>query len=139
MTRSKEDYLKVIYELGGQHKKVGNKAIADALKVSAPSVSDMINKLLQDGFVEYTLYYGVILTSRGLEKALKIKRKHHLWEVFLAEKLGYDLDEIHAEAEILEHVTSPKLEAALDEFLKYPKTCPHGRKIIRKNSSDFER
>lgn len=131
MTKNQEDYLKAIYELGGQYKKIGTKAIAEALGVSPPSVSDMITKLLQAGYVKYTSYYGVTLTSLGLEQALKVKKRHHLWEVFLAEKLGYGLDEIHAEAEILEHVTSSKLEEALDEFLNYPKTCPHGKTIIR--------
>lgn len=136
MTKSKEDYLKAIYELGGEHKKINNKDIAEALGVSAPSVSAMINKLLQDGCVEYTSYYGVTLTSLGLKKALNVRKRHLLWETFLANYLGYQLDEIHDEAEVLEHVTSPQLEAALDKFLNYPQECPHGSPIIRSHEEE---
>lgn len=130
MTRNKEDYLKIIYELGGQKKIVSNKSIAEALGVSAPSVSEMINKLLQDGYVEYTLYKGVSLTQLGLEKAMEIRRRHLLWEVFLVEKLGYDWEDVHEEAEKLEHVTSRRLEGLLDKYLNYPRFCPHGSPII---------
>lgn len=132
MTRNKEDYLKIIYELGGQYNRVSNKSISEALGVSAPSVSEMINKLLKDGYIEYTLYRGVILTEVGLERAMEIKRRHLLWEVFLVEKLGYNWEDVHEEAEKLEHVTSPKLEEFLDRFLDYPKFCPHGSPIRNK-------
>lgn len=130
MTRNKEDYLKIIYELGGHLKKVSNKEIARELGVSAPSVSEMIRKLIQDGYVISGNYQGVILTELGLKKAQKIRRRHLLWEVFLAENLGYSPDDIHEEAEKLEHITSPKLEKALDKYLNYPKMCPHGSPII---------
>ncbi len=63
--------------------------------------------------------------------AEKIKRSHHLWEVFLIEKLGYSEDEVHDEAELLEHVTSKRLQQALDRFLEYPEMCPHGTTITR--------
>ncbi|MGJ0845483.1 metal-dependent transcriptional regulator [Tissierella praeacuta] len=131
MNISKEDYLKVIYELGGENDLVSNKDIATRLDISAPSVSEMIKKLLQDGFVEYTLYQGIRLTEYGTKEAKKIRNRHLLWEFFLVEKLGYNLDEIHEEAEKLEHVTSDILEERLDRYLNYPKECPHGSKIIR--------
>ena len=133
MTVNREDYLKTIYELGGETNKIGTKNIATALKVSPPSVSEMIKILVREGYVAYELYKGVILTPSGLEKAQKIKRRHLLWEVFLAEKLGYDEDDVHSEAEILEHVTSPKLEEMLEKYLDYPKACPHGTPIEKNN------
>ena len=131
MNISKEDYLKTIYELGGDKEQVSNKDIAKVLKISPPSVSEMIKKLLHDGYVEYTVYQGIKLTEYGAEEARKIRRRHLLWEVFLVEKLGYNPEEVHDEAEKLEHVTNKKLEEKLDEYLNYPKVCPHGSNIIR--------
>jgi len=129
MTGNKEDYLKIIYELGGESKKVSNKEIAEGLGISPPSVSEMVKKLLKEGYVEYTSYQGVSLTEAGLKEAMKIRKRHLLWEVFLAEKLGYDIEDIHEEAEKLEHITSSKLEEHLDRFLNYPEFCPHGSRI----------
>jgi len=129
MTGNKEDYIKAIYELGGQSNQVSNKSIAEALNVSAPSVSEMIKKLLQEGYVEYTLYQGVKLTELGIKEAMRVRRKHLLWEVFLVEKLGYNWGDVDEEAERLEHVTSDELERRLDEYLNYPKICPHGSPI----------
>lgn len=130
MTINREDYIKAIYELGGNIKQVSNKNIAESLKISAPSVSEMIKKLLNDGFIDYELYQGVKLTEYGIKEAMKIRRRHLLWEVFLVEKLGYSWEEIDEEAEKLEHVTSVKLEERLDKYLNYPKFCPHGSPII---------
>lgn len=131
MTDNKEDYLKAIYELGGEEKEVSNKQIANSLEISPSSVSEMIKKLLEEGYVEYELYKGIKLTNYGASEAKKVKRRHLLWEVFLFEKLGYSIDDIHEEAEILEHITSEKLEKALDKYLKYPKVCPHNTNIER--------
>lgn len=131
MTGNKEDYLKAIYELGGRSKRISNKDIAEKLNVSAPSVSEMVKKLLKEGYVEYTVYQGVSLTEYGVEEAMKIRRRHLLWEVFLVEKLGYSWDEVNEEAERLEHVTSLKLEKSLDKYLGYPKFCPHGTPILK--------
>lgn len=138
ITGNKEDYLKIIYELGGHHKKVSNKDIAQALGISRPSVSGMIKKLLDEGYVEYSSYQGISLTQLGLDKAMLIRRRHLLWEVFLVEKLGYDWEDVHEEAEKLEHITSVKLEMALDKYLEHPKFCPHGSPIVSKgNLPDF--
>lgn len=131
ITKNKEDYLKVIYELGGNSLPVNNKDIALALEVSAPSVSEMIKKLLEQGYIEYTPYKGIILTDLGIKEASKVVRKHRLWEVFLVQHLGYSWDIVHEEAENLEHVTSSELEHRLNEFLNYPKACPHGNIIPR--------
>lgn len=130
MDVSREDYLKAIYELGGDKHKVGTKSIATSLRVSQPSVSEMIKKLVKEGYVDYELYKGVALTPQGLERAKRVKRRHLLWEVFLVEKLGYNWEDVHDEAEILEHVTSRELEERLDQYLDYPATCPHGSPIV---------
>ena len=138
MTINREDYIKAIYELGGNLKEVSNKNIAETLKISPPSVSEMIKKLLNEGFVEYKLYQGVKLTEYGIDQAMKIRRRHLLWEVFLVEKLGYTWDEIDVEAEKLEHVTNDKLEERLDKYLNYPKICPHGAPIIQNQDEIHE-
>ncbi|NLC67072.1 MAG: metal-dependent transcriptional regulator [Clostridium sp.] len=126
MTGNREDYIKAIYELGGEKKKIGTKSIAKSLNISPPSVSEMIKKLVEEGYIEYELYKGVKLTEKGAKEALGIKKRHLLWEVFLVEKLGYDWEDAHEEAEVLEHITSTKLEGMLEKYLDYPKVCPHG-------------
>lgn len=133
MTPNKEDYLKIIYELGGTDKKINNKEIVERLAVSAASVSEMMSKLLKEGFIERVPYQGVQLTAEGLQKASTLIRKHRLWEVFLVEHLGYSWNEVHAEAEVLEHVSSVELTNRLEDYLEYPKICPHGGMIPDKN------
>ena len=129
MTPNKEDYLKMIYELGGTTKKVTNKQLVTGLKVSAASVSEMVTKLLKEGFVEHIPYHGIHLTDEGLLKASALVRKHRLWEVFLVNHLGYAWNEVHQEAEVLEHVTSIELTRCLDKYLDFPTVCPHGGMI----------
>ena len=126
MTPNKEDYLKLIFELGGYDQKVTNKAIVAGLNVSAASVSEMISKLEKEAFVKHSPYQGVQLTDEGLRHASNLVRKHRLWEVFLVEHLGYSWNEVHEEAEVLEHVTSSALAERLEIYLNYPSTCPHG-------------
>lgn len=133
MTGNREDYIKAIYELGGEKNRISTKSIASGLNISPPSVSEMIKKLVNEGLVEYTIYKGVKLTEDGVKEAIRIKKRHLLWEVFLVEKLGYSWEEVHEEAEILEHVTSSKLETRLEKYLDYPKICPHGTPISRHN------
>ncbi|MGX7419649.1 metal-dependent transcriptional regulator [Carnobacterium gallinarum] len=139
MTPNKEDYLKIIFELGGAHTKVNNKQIVSGLNVSAASVSEMMSKLLKEGFVEHTPYQGVQLTDAGLLKAGILVRKHRLWEVFLVENLGYSWNEVHDEAEVLEHVTSTILSDRLEEYLEFPKNCPHGGVIPDRDGRIIER
>lgn len=126
MTGNREDYIKAIYELGGEKNRIGTKDIASALKISQPSVSEMLKKLVEEGYIEYKVYKGVKLTEKGRKEALHIKKRHLLWEVFLVEKLGYDWEDVHEEAEVLEHITSPQLEERLEKYLDYPTICPHG-------------
>lgn len=136
MTPNKEDYLKIIFELGGTEHKVTNKQIMNSLQISAPSVSEMMSKLLKDDYIVHVPYKGVQLTEKGEEKASILVRKHRLWEVFLVEKLEFPWNEVHEEAEVLEHVTSRELANKLDKFLDFPKTCPHGG-IIPSDGGQF--
>ena len=126
MTGNREDYIKAIYELGGEKNRIGTKEIASSLSISPPSVSEMLKKLVEEDYIEYEIYKGVKLTRKGIKEAVRIKKRHLLWEIFLVEKLGYKWEDVHVEAELLEHVTSPKLEDLLEKYLDYPKICPHG-------------
>ena len=126
MSPHKEDYLKVIMELGGDQQMITNKQIGQALSVSAASVTEMSAKLLKDGLISHIPYQGVQITEKGQLIANKLIRKHRLWEVFLADKLGFNWDEVHEEAEMLEHVSSDRLINSLDYFLGTPKYDPHG-------------
>lgn len=139
MTPNREDYLKLILELGGDQKKVSNKKIVAGLSISGASVSEMINKLVKEGLVEHSPYQGVQLTAAGLEKASTLVRKHRLWEVFLVDHLGYSWNEVHDEAEVLEHVTSSQMEQRLDDYLSHPTFCPHGGMIPQEGQTVHEK
>lgn len=139
MTPNKEDYLKLIFELGGDETKISNKQIVSGLNVSAASVSEMIGKLEREGFVKHSPYQGVQLTTAGLQKASTLVRKHRLWEVFLVEHLGFSWNAVHEEAEVLEHVTSEELTNRLETYLEYPENCPHGGVIPRNDEPIHEK
>ena len=132
MTPNREDYLKIILELGGDTTKVNNKQIGSSLDGSAASVSEMISKLVKEELVEHSPYQGVQLTASGLQKASSLIRKHRLWEVFLVEHLDYSWNEVHDDAEVLEHVTSEHLADHLENYLNHPEHCPHGGSIPKK-------
>ena len=114
---SKEDYIKTIYSLNGAKDIVSNKQLAHSLSVSAASVTDMNNRLKKENLITYYPYKGVQLTDIGIQIANKLIRKHRIWEVFLYEKLGFDWDEVHVEADRLEHASSEKVINALSELL----------------------
>ncbi|HFP8471995.1 TPA: metal-dependent transcriptional regulator [Enterococcus faecium] len=124
--------MKIILELGGDTTKVNNKQIVSSLDVSAASVSEMISKLVKEELVEHSPYQGVQLTASGLQKASSLIRKHRLWEVFLVEHLDYSWNEVHDDAEVLEHVTSEHLADHLENYLNHPEHCPHGGSIPKK-------
>ncbi|MCU2115766.1 metal-dependent transcriptional regulator [Enterococcus faecium] len=138
MTPNREDYLKIILELGGDTTKVNNKQIVSSLDVSAASVSEMISKLVKEELVEHSPYQGVQLTASGLQKASSLIRKHRLWEVFLVEHLDYSWNEVHDDAEVLEHVTSEHLADHLENYLNHPEHCPHGGSIPKKEEVVYE-
>ena len=129
-TLAEENYLKEIYHLSDSGKTgVTTNAIAERLKTTPASVTDMIKKLSQKGLVVYKKYQGVNISPDGKIHALKIIRKHRLWETFLVEKLSFSWDEVHEVAEQLEHIQSTLLVERLDKFLGYPENDPHGEPI----------
>ncbi len=132
-----EDYLKAIYDLsrdlGGEGAKTQD--LADALRVSAASVSGMLKKLSELNLIQYEKYRGVSLTSAGLKIALETLRHHRLIETYLAEALGYPWHDVHDEAERLEHVISEAFEARIAEVLGHPSFDPHGDPIPQLDGS----
>jgi DtxR family Mn-dependent transcriptional regulator len=128
-SRSKEDYLKNIYHIQEEGRKVNTGSLATALAISPASVSEMVNKLSKQGLIDNTPYHGFELTGDGRKISLNLIRKHRLLEVFLHENLNYEWDEVHEEAERLEHVCSDMFINKLEEYLGYPKFDPHGDPI----------
>ncbi len=124
-----EDYLKAIYLLQQQEEQVGTTVLAERLQVKPASVSGMLKKLGDLQLVRHTPYHGVMLTPAGEKIALEVLRHHRLIELYLVEALGYTWDEVHSEAEELEHVISEKLEARIAEWLGHPTRDPHGDPI----------
>jgi len=130
---TEENYLKIIYHLAESSNNVQTNAIAEQMQTKPASVTDMIKKLAEKGYVDYVKYQGVTLTEKGKNAAIDIVRKHRLWEVFLVDKLNFKWDEVHDVAEELEHIKSETLIERLDEFLGFPKSDPHGDPIPDKN------
>ena len=129
-SQSEENYLKTIYHLSADNPQgVSTKDIADALSLSKASVTDMLTKLARNGYANYQKYKGVLLTKKGELAALRIVRRHRVWEVFLVKDLKFNWDEVHEVAEQLEHIVSPLLINRLDEFLGHPQFDPHGDPI----------
>jgi len=130
---TEENYLKIIYHLAEKTNNVQTNAIAEQMQTKPASVTDMLKKLAEKGFVDYIKYQGATLTDKGKNAAIDIVRKHRLWEVFLVDKLNFKWDEVHDVAEELEHIKSTALIERLDEFLGFPKSDPHGDPIPDKN------
>ena len=124
-----QDYLKAIHRFGGGEEFVSPNKIADALGVKAPSVTGMLKRLSDAGWITYTPKTGAKLTPAGLSEALRVIRRHRLVELFLTRVLGLDWSEVDAEAEALEHAISPRLEEALAAHLGEPVEDPHGHLI----------
>jgi DtxR family Mn-dependent transcriptional regulator len=124
-----EDYLKAIYVLQQGHGRVTTSLVAECFGFAPPSVTGMLQKLAKLDLVSYTPYHGVALTDRGQRIALEVLRHHRLLELFLVRELGYSWEEVHAEAEVLEHVISETLEARIAARLGHPTTDPHGDPI----------
>ncbi|MDQ6844293.1 MAG: metal-dependent transcriptional regulator [Bacteroidota bacterium] len=128
-SESEENYIKSIYKLQAKTEKVNTNSLASHLNTKAASVTDMLKKLKSKKLLEYKRYYGFRLNETGNKEALKIIRRHRLWEFFLVSKLGIEWDKVHAIAEELEHVSSAELVKKLDEYLGQPKVDPHGDPI----------
>src|SRR6184192_3606329 len=145
-TRAQQDYLKALYLLGGDERPVPTRELAQRLGISSPSVSEMVTRLTSQGLVEHDRYRGQQLTREGRKVALELVRHHRLLEMFLVRVLGYTWDEVHDEAERLEHVISERMEQRIFELLGRPELDPHGhviptlggkvRPVSRRNLSD---
>jgi DtxR family Mn-dependent transcriptional regulator len=127
-----EEYLESIYKLQQEHRRVSTSSLAEHLKLSAPSVSEMVKKLEGKGLLSHT-EKGVRLTEEGKSIAKKVIRRHRLSERLLTDILGFKWDEVHEEACRLEHAISPEMEDRIAESLGNPKTCPHGHPIPDKD------
>lgn len=128
-TRAVQDYLKALHSLGGAESLVSPMELADRLEVRAASVTGMLKRLAEGGWVDYEQGRGARLTGLGTTEALRVIRRHRLMELFLTRVLGLDWSEVDAEAEALEHAISPRLEQAIAEHLGEPLEDPHGHLI----------
>jgi len=129
LSQSTEDYLKTIYKLEARHGAAQTSAIAGALEIAAPSVSGMIKRLSEAGLLDHIPYRGVQLTKDGRRAALQMLRRHRILELYLIEKLGFDWDTVHDEAERLEHAVSDDLVERMARALGNPRYDPHGAPI----------
>jgi DtxR family Mn-dependent transcriptional regulator len=131
LTISIQDYLKHIYELTENGESASTNALARKLNISAPSVTGMIQKLAsaKPALVEYQKHQGVTLTKEGKKAALEVIRHHRLLEAWLVQTLGYSWDEVHEEAERLEHVISEDFERRIAAAMGHPIRDPHGELI----------
>ena len=139
MTPNKEDYLKCIYEIGTHTQKITNKEIATQMQVSPPAVTEMIKKMTAEKLIVKDKTNGYLLTDLGLHLVSELYRKHRLIEAFLVHDLGYTTDQIHEEAEVLEHTVSELFVERLEKMLGYPETCPHGGTIPAKGELLIEK
>jgi DtxR family Mn-dependent transcriptional regulator len=128
LSSSVGDYLKAIWELGGEGT-ASTKDVADRLSVNPASVTNMFARLREMGLAEYERYQGASLTEAGRVEALELLRRHRLIETFLLETLGYSWEAVHEEAERLEHSVSDEFTERLAEFLGHPDHDPHGDPI----------
>lgn len=131
LTDSIQDYLKVIYELTKSGEAAGTSALATRLNIAPASVTGMMKKLAstKPALVEYRKHQGVTLTAKGKRAALEVIRHHRLIEAWLVQTLGYSWDEVHNEAEKLEHVISEEFEERIASAMGYPLRDPHGEPI----------
>jgi len=130
-----QDYLKAIYRLQAQDGVVFTSALATAMKVRAASATGMVKKLAKMKLVRHNPYQGVVLSNAGQKMALEVIRHHRLLELYLAKALGYSWDQVHAEAERMEHVISEEFEEKIFEALGRPIWDPHGEPIPAKDGT----
>jgi len=130
---SKEDYLRVIYKSLEDYETINPTMIAEQLGVSNAAVTDMLRKLTREKYVNYTPYKGIHLLEKGRAEAVKLVRRHRIWETFLYRVVGLPYHQIDEEAENLEHSSSDDLIDKLEEIMNYPEFDPHGHPIPSKN------
>lgn len=137
-TQAEQDYLKALYHLTSARPAVGVGELAVRVGVSHPSASAMVKKLAASGLVGHERSGALRLTSSGEAEALRVVRRHRLLETFLAEVLRLPWDEVHEEAEVLEHALSDRLEHRIAEYLGNPARDPHGDPIPPAEGSHVE-
>jgi DtxR family transcriptional regulator, Mn-dependent transcriptional regulator len=128
-TPAVEDYLKTIYQLSATGEPVGTSAIAERLGIAPGSVTGMLKRLGQQGLIDHERYQGASLTDKGRREAIRMIRRHRILELFLVEVLGYTWDQVHEEAERLEHAASDDLVDRMAHVLGDPEADPHGHPI----------
>ncbi len=128
--KSTQDYLKAVYGLARNGDLVSTTEISQRLDVAPASVTEMLKKLAQDGYVSYSPYHGSTLTEKGLQEAQKVARKHRLLEKFLSDVLHIGKDKVHTQACQMEHALSDEAEESLCRLLKHPDTCSDDGKTI---------
>ena len=131
-----EDYIKAAFEIQCEHGRVTTSRLAARLGVTPASVTGMIKKLVGLEFVSHVPYRGIELTEKGTRLALDVLRRHRLLELYLVKALGLSWDEVHVEAEKLEHAISEELAQRIDEYLEHPTRDPHGSPIPGNNVSE---
>ncbi len=124
-----QDFLKTVYTLQQDEDRVSTNALAAALNITAPSVTDMAQRLVEEGTIDYRKYKGVRLTDNGEMVALKMLRRHRLLELYLVQELDYELHQVHDDAEALEHTVSDRFIDAIATKLGHPEFDPHGDPI----------
>lgn len=140
ISRGEQDYIRVVYELYRRQADeltpaaekdiyIPNHSLIEALNHTAQTVNEMVKRLDKKKILTYLPYKGSRLTKKGVEEALSLIRVHRLWELFLVEKMGFTWEQVHKEAHLLEHATSPFLEERLYHYLGNPLYCPHGNPI----------
>jgi len=133
LSESIQDYLKAIYNLRHENERVTTNALAARLNVTAASVTGMLKKLAELKLVFYEPYQGTTLTPAGEKIALEVIRHHRLIELYLTEAMGYSWDQVHAEADRLEHAISEEFEDRISTLLGHPTVDPHGDPIPTKS------
>lgn len=133
LSESVQDYLKTIYSLNHENERATTNALAARLNVTAASVTGMLKKLAELRLVHYEPYQGATLTPAGKKIALEVIRHHRLLELYLTEAMGYSWDQVHGEAERLEHAISEEFEDRISQLLGHPSVDPHGDPIPTKS------
>ena len=129
MTASVQDYLAAVYDLTGSGKPVIGARLAKHMAISAPAVTEAIQRLTRGGYVKFGRSKELVLTPKGHKIAEVMARRHRLLERWLTDQLGFNWTDAHEEAHRLEHAISPRVELRLAELLGMPSTCPHGNPI----------
>lgn len=128
--KSTQDYLKAVYGLSKNGELVSNTKISQKLDVAPASVTEMLKKLSEEGYIKYSPYHGSTLTGKGLKEAQRITRKHRLLEKFLSDVLHIGKEKVHTQACQMEHALSDEAEESLCRLLKHPDTCSDDGKTI---------